>query len=85
LLHQGYRHARAVSKLARSYTAAGYNKDHINALLGTAAQYLDKPAPPAGGAPKANGQSTPAKPALSVGDHKYKGGDPRQQSCWDKS
>lgn len=42
--------ARAASKLARSYEAAGYSKDQIRELLGTAAEYLDKPAAPVGGA-----------------------------------
>jgi hypothetical protein len=37
--------SRAASKLARSYEAAGYNKEQIKELLGTAAEYLDKPAP----------------------------------------
>lgn len=37
--------ARAASKLARAYTAAGYNKNQINEVLGTAAQFVDKPAP----------------------------------------
>lgn len=52
--------ARAASKVARAYQAAGYNKDQIRELLGTAAQYLENPAPPAGagkGAPAAGGQA----------------------------
>lgn len=40
--------ARAASKLARSYEVAGYSKDQIRELLGTAAEYLDKPALPVG-------------------------------------
>jgi hypothetical protein len=39
--------ARAASKLARAYVAAGYNKEQINELLGSAAQYINNPAPPA--------------------------------------
>ena len=42
--------ARAASKLARAYAAGGYSKDQIKELLGTGAQYLDNPAPPAAGA-----------------------------------
>jgi hypothetical protein len=38
--------ARAASKLARAYVAAGYNKAQIGELLGNAAQYVDNPAPP---------------------------------------
>lgn len=65
--------ARAASKLARSYTAAGYNKEQIGELLGSAAQYLDKPAPPAGPAPKggaaASGQAgAPNAPKASPSD-----------------
>jgi hypothetical protein len=37
--------ARAASKLARSYTAAGYNKQQIAELLGNADQYLSNSAP----------------------------------------
>lgn len=37
--------ARAASKLARSYTAAGYNKNQINEVLGTAAEFVNAPAP----------------------------------------
>lgn len=40
--------ARAASKLARAYTAAGYNQNQINELLGTASEYVTKPAPPVG-------------------------------------
>lgn len=39
--------ARAASKLARAYEAGGYNKQQIGELLGTAAEYLQDPAPPA--------------------------------------
>jgi hypothetical protein len=38
--------ARAASKLARGYEAAGYNKDQIRELLGVAAQYIEGAAPP---------------------------------------
>lgn len=38
--------ARAASKLARAYTAAGYNKEQIRELLGNAAEYVNNPAPP---------------------------------------
>lgn len=56
--------ARAASKVARAYQSAGYNKDQIRELLGTASQYLDNPAPPVGagkGAPAAGGQSQAVK------------------------
>lgn len=58
--------ARAASKLARAYQAAGYNKDQIREVLGNAAQYLDNPAPPAGtgkGAPAGDGRA----PASAAG------------------
>lgn len=54
--------ARAASKLARGYAAAGYSKDQINELLGTAAEYLDKPAPPAGN----KGVTHPKFPGFSI-------------------
>jgi len=41
--------ARAASKLARSYEAAGYNKEQIAELLGVGAQYLQNAAPPVAG------------------------------------
>lgn len=37
--------ARAASKLARSYSSAGYNQNQINELLGNAANYIDNEAP----------------------------------------
>lgn len=50
--------ARAASKLANAYTAAGYNKDQIRELLGTAAQYIAQPAPPVKGVGAAGTSST---------------------------
>lgn len=59
--------ARAASKLARSYEAAGYNKAQIRELLGGAAQYLDKPAPPVNPAgPKADTKAGPKPPAAGT-------------------
>lgn len=46
--------ARAASKIARAYQAAGYNRAQIQELLGSAADYLNNPAPPAG-----NGKTKP--------------------------
>lgn len=43
--------ARAASKLARSYRAAGYNESQIREILGDAAEYLDAPAEKPGGGP----------------------------------
>jgi len=74
--------ARAASKLGRAYSTAGYNKDQISELLGTASQYLDQAAElpnPVGGNPAAN--------APKVGEvrkgYRYKGGDPSSQSSWE--
>ena len=59
--------SRAASKLARSYEAAGYNKEQIKELLGTAAEYLDKPAPAVQGQTGAtsSGQQTAASQGTS--------------------
>ena len=51
--------ARAASKLSRAYETAGYNKQQIRELLGSAAEYLERAAPPAS-------QVRPAPPASSV-------------------
>lgn len=55
--------ARAASKLARAYEAGGYNKKQITELLGSGADLLTTPAPPASGAsnrPQPARASTPA-------------------------
>ena len=53
--------SRAASKLARAYTAAGYNKDQINELLGTAAEYVNQPAPPVKGQYKNENAPVPVR------------------------
>lgn len=63
--------ARAASALARSYSVAGYNKAQINELLGTAAEYINKAAPPVG---KADAK-TAAKPAAATKTFDYNGQD----------
>lgn len=53
--------SRAASKLARAYTSAGYNKDQINELLGTAAEYVNQPAPPVKGQYKNENAPVPVR------------------------
>lgn len=57
--------ARAASKLARAYKAGGYNQAQIGELLGSAAEYLDRPAPPA--------QQVPQSAAPSINGAKFLG------------
>jgi hypothetical protein len=72
--------SRAASKIARAYQAAGYNKAQIAELLGTASQYLENPAPPAGvvGANKRPAASTP--PNWSSVNADYADGQPGRES-----
>lgn len=60
--------ARAASKLARAYEAGGYNKQQIRELLGSAAEYLEAPAPPVapvgGKAPAAGSQPNTSRNLL---------------------
>lgn len=83
--------ARAASKLARSYVAAGYNKNQIAELLGTAAQYVENPAQPVAPAgPRAKSTAPSAGPRRSVmpgqvlDGYRFKGGDPSDQNNWEK-
>lgn len=88
--------ARAASKLARGYAAAGYNKEQIGELLGTGAEFLEKPAPAvekqAGAAPSRSQGATRPTPAdqarvedvagktAAVGKAAAKTGDPANYS-----
>lgn len=64
--------ARAASKLARGYAAAGYNKEQIGELLGTGAEFLEKPAPAVekqvGAGQKASSVTAPAAGRPAPGD-----------------
>lgn len=57
--------ARAASKLARAYESAGYNKNQIRELLGSAAEYLQAAAPPV--RPTASAQPSASEPKRAPG------------------